>query len=132
MSPHLLWTTLASHSSPHKYQNLPPNIPNPYRLISLICFLIRYTLFSSPIQTSSAIYIQPKLILLSHDHLESLETVHLHMPCICILSQLDKLPDFISRSSLSLFKTNLKTYLFKIYYDLTLFGYALLLRFCLF
>jgi len=33
----------------HKFQNLPPDVPRLYKLISLLCFLTWYTLFISPI-----------------------------------------------------------------------------------
>src|SRR6218665_2441671 len=46
------------HASPRKCQNVPLNDgPSPYKLISLLCFLTCYTLFISPIQTSSTIFI---------------------------------------------------------------------------
>src|SRR6218665_2710472 len=40
-----------------KSASRPPDIPSLYKLISLLCFLTCYTLFISPIQTSSAIFI---------------------------------------------------------------------------
>src|SRR6218665_1938974 len=39
------------------HPNLPPDVPSLYKLISLLCFLICYTLFISQIQTSSTIFI---------------------------------------------------------------------------
>src|SRR6218665_3143600 len=46
------------HASHRKYQNVPlDDGPSPYKLISLLCFLTCYTFFTSPIQTSSTIFI---------------------------------------------------------------------------
>src|SRR6218665_1835252 len=46
------------HASPRKCQNVPLNDGlSPYKLISLLCFLTCYTLFISPIQTTSTIFI---------------------------------------------------------------------------
>ena len=81
------------HASPRICQNVPVNEgPSPCKIISLLCFLICYTLFISPIQTSSSYDLHLKLIMLSHDHLQNLETVHLYLldPAERI-----KLPDFI-------------------------------------
>src|SRR6218665_2397986 len=41
----------------NKFQNLPPHVRSPYKLISLPCFLTYDTLILSPIQTSSTIFI---------------------------------------------------------------------------
>ena len=57
------------HASPRKCQNVPLNDgPSPYKLTSLLCFLTCYTVFISPTQTSSTIFISGWFFLL-HDHL---------------------------------------------------------------
>src|SRR6218665_497019 len=68
----------SAHTRSHKFQYLAPDVPSPYKLFSLVCFLTCYTLFISPIQKSSTIFIHLKLIVLSHDQLENLETVLSH------------------------------------------------------
>ena len=87
MSPHPSWTALTSHASPCKCQNVPPNIPSPCKLISLLCFLTCYTFFH--ISNWDELY--DLLILLSRNYLENLQTVHLYYP--------DRLNGISSRTS---------------------------------
>ena len=93
------WTTLASHTRSHKFQNLPHNVPSLYKLISLLCFLTCYTLFI-PLRSSS----QADFVT------RSIRKCRNRAFAWAGPAEWNKLPVFIRKSSsLPLFKTNLKT-----------------------
>jgi len=98
------------HASPRKCQNMCLSMTvRVHTNSSPSCFLTCYTLFISPIQTSSRIFISSWLCCHTI-------TYKIWRPCICIYyTRLNASSCRTSFASLSLCKTNFKTYLFKIF-----------------